>query len=74
MFGNNLRFFRKQANLSQKQLAERIGFPQTTVSDWELNKYEPGITVVIKITEALGVTLSDLTEYRSTTEKEYSNR
>ena len=73
MIGKQLRFFRKQAKLSQKQLAEKIDHPQTTISDWELDKYEPGFTVVIKITEVLGITLLDLTEYRSTTEKEHSN-
>lgn len=57
MFGTRLRMLRKQAKLSQKQLAEKIGFPQTTISDWELNKYEPGFTTVVKIAEILSVEL-----------------
>lgn len=69
MFGDKLRYFRKKANLSQKQLAQKIGFPQTTISDWELNKYEPGFTIAIRILDALGISLTDLNEVNSRIER-----
>lgn len=55
MFGDQLRFFRKQANFTQTQLAEMIGCPQTTLSDWERNKSEPSFTVALKIAHVLNI-------------------
>lgn len=60
MLGDQLRFFRKQADLSQEQLSEMTGYPQTTLSDWENNKSEPSFTAVLKIAAALDVELSSL--------------
>ncbi len=40
-FGEKIREARKSQNLTQKQLAERIGAKHNSVSDWENNKNKP---------------------------------
>ncbi|MFA7136194.1 MAG: helix-turn-helix transcriptional regulator [Bacteroidales bacterium] len=62
MFGTKLRYLRKQLNISQQKLGEETGIPQTTISDWENNKYLPNINEAVKLAAALGVTLTELLE------------
>lgn len=51
---------RKNANLSQATLGQRLGVGQTAVSYWEKDKREPGLTELIGLTRELGVTLAHL--------------
>jgi transcriptional regulator with XRE-family HTH domain len=62
MFGTKLRYLRKQLNISQQKLGEKTGIPQTTISDWENNKYLPDINDAAKLAAALKVTLTELLE------------
>lgn len=51
---------RKEQNLTQEQLAEKIGVSNKTVSKWETGKCMPDYTVVKKLCEELKVTVSEL--------------
>jgi DNA-binding XRE family transcriptional regulator len=42
-FGENLAFWRKRRNLSQKQAAHRLGVAKSTWSQWESGKRTPSI-------------------------------
>lgn len=55
-FGTTLRTLRKQAGLSQKQLAERIGVTKSVVSYYELSERIPSPEVLVKIAGAFHVT------------------
>jgi transcriptional regulator with XRE-family HTH domain len=59
-FGQNLKDFRHRKNISQTKLFLKTGFPQTTISDWENDKYLPNIVEAQKLAKALGVRLSKL--------------
>lgn len=59
-FGQNLKDFRHRKNISQTKLFQKTGFPQTTISDWENDKYLPNIVEAQKLAKALGVRLSKL--------------
>jgi transcriptional regulator with XRE-family HTH domain len=59
-FGQNLKDFRHRKNISQTKLFQKTGFPQTTISDWENDKYLPNIVEVQKLAKVLGVRLSKL--------------
>ena len=55
-FGEKLRTARKRANLTQKQLAERIGALHNSVSQWECGITRPSQDVVKSLCAALDVT------------------
>jgi len=40
-YGERLKTIRKKADLSQKQLGDKLGFHQGTVSVWEKSSYPP---------------------------------
>ncbi len=61
-FGKILKKIRVNKKLSQVGLSKKTGFPQTTISDWETDKYSPDILEVRRLALALGVTFSELFE------------
>ena len=61
-FGLNLRRIWKEKGLSQDALARRLGTFKQVISRYENAERIPRITDAAKYAEALGVTLSELTE------------
>ena len=51
---------RIERGLTQAQLAERIGCPQSSVSRWERTGKAPGTRYLLKIAEVLKCELKDL--------------
>ena len=47
---------RKDKNLTQKQLAEKLFVSESAISKWEKDVAHPDITVLPKLSEILGVT------------------
>src|SRR6476620_1914072 len=69
LFGVRLKELRVQSGLTQKELAERAGVAQRTVSGLEQSAYEPVWSTVLKLAAALGVRLEEfLVESASTPE------
>lgn len=58
--GKRIQQFRKQAGLTQKQLAERVGVVTGTIQQYELGKREPRFEQLSKIAEALDIAEADL--------------
>ena len=59
-FGENLKYERKVAGLTQKQLAEKMGIKQQQLSRWEKDKIEPAVSSIVAIAKALDVDFNDL--------------
>ena len=55
-----LRQLRKSAGLTQAQLAAKAGLYQQDISRWECGRVQPGISSLLKLTKALGVSVSQL--------------
>ena len=51
---------RKEKNLTQEQLAEKIGVSNKTVSKWENGKCMPDYSVIEILCNELGITVSEL--------------
>ena len=51
---------RKEANLTQAQLAERLGISSKSVSKWERGKCMPDYSIVTGLCKTLGITVSEL--------------
>lgn len=59
-FAKNLRLLRKQENLKQSELAEKLSTTQRKISYWENGKYEPDINDLISLSEIFNVSIDDL--------------
>ena len=51
---------RKEQNLTQEQLAERLGVSNKTISKWETGKCMPDYSVIQKLCDTLHVTIPEL--------------
>jgi len=58
--GRRLVELRKEAGLSQYELAEMIGEPQPNIAYWELSDKPPRSDVLHKLADALGVSIPEL--------------
>ena len=59
--GNRIANLRKKNNLSQEELADKIGVTRQTISKWELNNTTPDIMQAKKISEVFSISLDELT-------------
>lgn len=57
---------RKEQNMTQEQLAERLGVSNKTISKWETGKCMPDYTVIKSLCEELQVTVSELMDAEET--------
>lgn len=61
---NRLRELRERhGQMSQKELAERIGVTRQTVNAIEGNKYSPSLEVAFRIAEVFAVPLEEVFQY-----------
>lgn len=59
--GNKILELRKELNLSQEQLAEKIGVTRQTISKWELNETSPDIKQAKELSKVFNISLDELT-------------
>lgn len=67
--GNFIAKKRKEQNLTQEQLAEKLGVSNKTVSKWETGKCMPDYSVVKDLCAELKVTVSELMDGEEADEK-----
>jgi len=59
--GNKILELRKQNNLSQEQLAEKMGVARQTISKWELGETSPDLEQAKQLSQIFNVCLDELT-------------
>lgn len=67
-FGSKLKSLRKELNLTQEQLAQRIGVAKSVVSYYESGERYPSYDVLVKLTNVFHVT----TDYLLDIEKKHT--
>ena len=60
---------RKEKNLTQEQLAEKLGVSNKTISKWETGKCMPDYSVVKNLCEELEITIAELMDGECAEEK-----
>lgn len=65
---------RKQAGLTQLQLAEKIGVSDKAVSKWETGRGFPDVSVLEGLAEALGVSISEIVTGKSAEQSAQSQK
>lgn len=58
--GSNIKFYRKNQNLTQKELATIVEVTDATINRYEQGQREPNLQMINKIAEALNVCANDL--------------
>lgn len=59
-FAENLKDYRKNKGITQRDLADIIGTNNTTLSNWEKGISKPDIDTIIKISNYFGISIDDL--------------
>ena len=59
---------RREKNLTQEQLAEKLGVSNKTISKWENGKCMPDYSIIEQLCKELSVTLSELMDGEDATE------
>ena len=62
--GVNIKRLRNQKNLTQQQLADKIGKGLNFTGKIEIAFSKPSLDTIIKIADALNVNVSDLTNFK----------
>ena len=64
MITNEIRKFRFFASeMTQQQLAEKVGVSRQTIISIEAGKYSPSLELAFRIAEAFGVKIDELFDY-----------
>ena len=58
--GNRIKTYRKKRHLTQKELAEKIGCAEMTISQWERGLYTPKADLRVALADALEAPYADL--------------
>lgn len=67
IIGKNICEYRKIANISQVELAEKLNYSDKAISKWERGESLPDVIVLKQIADYFGVTLNDLTSTQKRT-------
>ena len=59
-YGEELKYHRQKANLSQHELAKLINTSQQNISRWEKNEVEPSISFCVALADYYGISLDEL--------------
>ena len=60
LIGKFIALRRKEKNLTQEQLAEKLGVSNKTISKWETGKCMPDYSIVRNLCEEIGITIAEL--------------
>lgn len=63
MIGSNIQSRRKMVELTQEQLAERLGVSRQTVTKWETGESTPDLANAVALAEVLDVSLDALVNF-----------
>ena len=59
-FCENLRNARKEASLTQKQVADQLNVVESCYANWEQGRTEPNISTIRELAIIFGVTIDEL--------------
>ena len=72
--GNYIAGLRKEKNMTQRELAERINVSDKTISKWETGKSMPDLDSIGALCETLGVSVNEIISGESLSADDYSRK
>lgn len=70
--GKFLKELRREQNMTQEALGERIGVTNKTVSRWETGAYVPPVDCLMLMSDIYGVTINEMVAGQRLDEKDYA--
>ena len=67
---NRMRELRKERHLTMKELGQKVGMSESTISLYETGKHDPDLETLNRIADALGVTVDELLGRSAGTEED----
>lgn len=67
MLGEKIEQYRKQLNLSQEELGNKLFVSRQTVSQWENDQTSPTVDNLLRLCDVFGISMSDFFEDKVTT-------
>ena len=61
---NELKVYRAKYDLTQQDLAEKVGVTRQTIISIEKERYEPSLSLAFKLAKHFGVKIEDLFSYK----------
>lgn len=58
--GSSMRHWRHTRRLTQEELARMVGVERATLANWERGAKQPGLENVVRLSQALGISLGEL--------------
>ena len=58
--GQSMRACREKKQITQLELAEKIGTSNMTVSNWETDRFSPSLIMLLSVTDVLKVSIDEL--------------
>lgn len=62
-FTNKIKLYRRQQDLTQEMLAERVGVSRETIHYLEKGTYNPSLKLAYSVAKELGTTLDNLFQF-----------
>lgn len=72
--GNFIAQCRKEKNMTQRQLADKLGISNKAVSKWETGKGIPDAGCLVPLCEALGISVNELLTGERISEEKYQEK
>lgn len=60
---NNIKVYRAMHDLTQENLAEKVGVTRQTINAIEKGKYSPSLELAFKLAKLFGTTIEDIFAY-----------
>ena len=64
MIDNKIKVFRAMNNLTQEDLAKKVGVTRQTIIAMEKNKYVPSLALAFKIAREFGVNIEEVFTFK----------
>lgn len=64
MIQNKIKVYRAMNDLTQEELAKKVGVVRQTIHAIENNKYTPSLLLAFKIADEFGVVISEVFQYK----------
>lgn len=72
--GQFIKAIRKEKNLTQREVAERLNISEKTVSKWETGNGLPEVSLMLPLCELLGISVNELLSGERLDEKQYYHK
>ena len=72
--GKFIQELRKQQNMTQKDLADKLGVTDRAVSKWENGRGMPDVSLMKPLCDSLGITVSELLSGERISQKDYREK